>query len=84
MPIYNLKEYSSNYFQTRRNLWFYSKDEATNSNNNIANTNNSKYSKYKAKLLENTVAQPNPNHANGILKNITIAVPLKCLSNFWR
>ena len=36
----------------------------------------------KAKLLENTVAQPNPNQANGILKNPTIIVPLKYLSNF--
>ena len=30
------------------------------------------------------VAQSNPNHANGNLKNATIAVPLKYLSNFWR
>ena len=34
---------------------------------------------YKAKLLENTVAYG----ANGILRNATIAVPLKYLSNFW-
>ena len=40
--------------------------------------------KYKAKLLENTAAQPAPNAANGIFKNATIAVPLKYLSNFWR
>ena len=38
---------------------------------------------YQAKLLGNTVAQAN-NSANGILKSATIAVPLKCLSNFWR
>ena len=35
-------------------------------------------------LLGNTVAQPAPNEANGILKNATIVVPLKYLSNFWR
>ena len=35
---------------------------------------------YKAKLLENTEA----DGANGILKNATIAVSLKTLSNFWR
>ena len=29
-------------------------------------------------------AQPTPNAANGILKNATTAVPLKCLTNFWR
>ena len=40
--------------------------------------------KCKAKLLENTEAQPNPNQANGVLKNTTIAVPLKYLSDFWR
>ena len=39
---------------------------------------------YKAKLLENTVAQPAPNSENGILRNATIALPLKYLSNFWR
>ena len=33
-------------------------------------------------MLGNTVAQPNPNAANGILKNTTIAVPLKYLNNF--
>ena len=36
--------------------------------------------KYKAKLLENAVADGN----NSILKNATIAVPLKYLSNFWQ
>ena len=29
MPMYNLLEYSSNYSETTRSLWFYSKDEAT-------------------------------------------------------
>ena len=36
--------------------------------------------KYKAKLLGNTIA----NGLNRILKDTTIAVPLKYLSNFWR
>ena len=36
------------------------------------------------KLLGNTVAQSAANAANGILRNTTIAVPLKYLSNFWR
>ena len=40
--------------------------------------------KYKAKLFGNTVVQPAPNPANGILRYATIAVPLKYLSNFWR
>ena len=38
---------------------------------------------YKAKLLENIVAHDAQNQANGILKNATLAVPLKYLSNFW-
>ena len=62
----------------------YSKNEVTDFNNNISNTNDFKSSKYKAKLLGNIGAQPNPNNANGILKNAAIAVPLKYLSNFSR
>ena len=56
----------------------------TNFNADISNTNDFKSFKYKAKLLENTVAQPAPNAANGIIKNATLAVPLKYLSNFWK
>ena len=54
------------------------KDETADFNNNIANTDNFKSSRYKFKLLENTVA----DGANGILTNATISVPLKHLSNF--
>ena len=80
MSMYNLIEYSSNYSETTRNLWFYSKDEATNFNADVANDNNFKSFKYKAKLLENTEA----DGVNGILNSATIAVLLKYLSNFWR
>ena len=45
----------------------------------IGNTNCS-----NCKLLKLKVAQTAPNAANGILKNATIAVPLKYLSNFWK
>ena len=69
MPMHNLKEYSSNYSEKKTgSLWFYSKDEATDFNGDIANTNDFKSFKCKAKLLEDTVAQPEPNAANGILK----------------
>ena len=81
MPMYNLIEYSSNYSETTGSLWFYSKDEATDFNADIANDNSFKSFKYKATLLGNTKAQPNPNHANGILKNATVVVSLKYLSN---
>ena len=82
MPMYNLLECSSNYSDTTGSLWFYSKDESTNFNAAIANTNSFKSFKCKAKLVGET--QPTPNQANGILKNATIAVPLEHLKNFWR
>ena len=40
-------------------LWFYSKDQATNFNANIANTYTFKSFEYTAKLLENAVANGN-------------------------
>ena len=73
MPMYNLIEYSWNYSETTRRLWFYSKDETTDF----------KPFKYKAKSLVNTEAQT-ANAANGILKSSTIAMSLRYLSNFWR
>ena len=82
MPMYNLIEYSSNYPETKKHLWIYPKDEATDFDADIAN-NSLKSFKYKTKLLGNTVAKP-ANAANGILKNVITAVPLKYLSNFWR
>ena len=36
--MYNLIEYSPNCSETTGNLWFYSKDEATNFNADIADT----------------------------------------------
>ena len=82
--MYNLIEYNSNHSATKGSLWFYSKDEATDFNADIANDDNFKSFKHKAKLLGNTAGQPAPNATNGILKNKAIAVPLKYLSSFWR
>ena len=65
MPMYSLTECSWNYSETTGSLWFYSKDEATDFNNNIANTDGFKSFKYKAKSL-GIIDQPNPNNANGI------------------
>ena len=56
MPMYNLIQCTSNY----GNLWFYSKDEATNFNADIVNDDNFKSFKYKAKIIGNTA----PNGAN--------------------
>ena len=79
-PMYNLIKYSLNYSETTRSSWFYSKDEATNFNNNIDNDDNFNPCKHKAKLLGKTEA----DNVNGILKSTTISVLLKYLSNFWR
>ena len=77
MPMYNLIEYSSNYFVQKISLWFYSKDEVTIFNADIANDNFKSF-EYKAKLLGNTVADT----ANAILRNTVIALSLKYLSKF--
>ena len=79
MPMHNLIEYCLNYSETTGGLWLYSNDETSDFNNN-----NFKSSRYKAKLLGNTVAEDAPNQANGILKSAAVAVSLKNLSNFWR
>ena len=84
MLMYNLIEYSSNYSEKAGSLWFYSNDKATNFNADIANDDNFKSFKCKAELWGNAAAQPAPNPANRILKNATIAVQLKHLSNLLR
>ena len=40
MPKYNLMKYSSSYSETTESLWFYFKDEPTNFNADIGNSNN--------------------------------------------
>ena len=57
----NFIEYSSNYSETTRTLWFYFKVETTYFCHNFESTDKFKYFKYKVKLLGNTVAQPAPN-----------------------
>ena len=73
MPMDNLLKYSSNYSGTTDSLWFYSKDEATNFDADIADSDNFKSFSYKAKFFGNTVA----DGVNGILRKITTAVSLK-------
>ena len=50
-------QYSSCYSETKHGLQFYSKVEATNFDNDIANTDDYKSLKYKAKLLWDTAIQ---------------------------
>ena len=80
--MYNLIEYSLNSSETTASLWFYSKDETTNFDADIANGNNLNSFECKAELLGNKVAQPNPNNANGIIRNAATTAPLKYLNNF--
>ena len=80
MPIYNLIEL----FRNKGRFMVYSKNEATSFDADVARNNNFKSFEYKAKLLWIIIAQPDPDYPNGILKNATIVVPLKNLSNFWR
>ena len=84
MPMYNLIEYSSNYSETAGSSWFYSNDRATYFNADIANNDNFKSFKYNVEVWANAAAQPAPNAANRILKNATVAVPLKHSSNLLR
>ena len=84
MLMQNLIEYNSNCSATIGSLSFYSKEDAASFGNNIVSTDDFKSFKYKAKLLEDKAAQPNPNHANIVLENERTAVPLSYLNNFWR
>ena len=72
-------EYSSNYFEITGGLLFFSKDEATNFDADIAKNcnNNCKSFKYKAILSGNTKVQLNSNQANRTFEIAKIAVPLK-------
>ena len=76
MRIYNLIEYSDNYFDTSGSLWDFKRDEIVN-NANVTNDDNSPSFKYKASIIDNT-------ENNGTKNGVKIAVPLKYLSNFWR
>ena len=71
--MYSLTECSSSYSDTTGSLWFNSKYEDSKFNADISNNNAFKSFENEAKLSDNT-----------ILKNATMAVPLKYLTNFWR
>ena len=69
--MYNLIEYSDNYWKTSGGLWQYYKDEP---NDNLAD---SESFKSKVKITGKT-----PDDGN--TKDVEIIVPLKHLSNYWR
>ena len=71
MPMYNLIEYSNNYWKTIGSSWQYYKDEP---NDNLAN---SESFKSKVKITGSTPA-------GGNTKDVKIIAPLNYLSNFWK
>ena len=75
IPMYNLIEYSDNYFDTSGNLWNFKRDEIERDVD--LTIDNASSFKYKANLIGNT-------ENNGMKNGVKIAVPLKYLSNFWR
>ena len=83
IPMYSLIEYDSNNFETTGSLQFYSKVKQLILMQTllmiiILSILKIRLNYYGTKLLNLLQA------ANGILKNTTIAVPFKYLSNFWR
>ena len=90
-PMYNLLEYSKNYRKTMGSLYNYYRYELTNDgNDNFTSRNvvNSEAFKYKNKIAGNTYnvnagAQGYDVNKNGTQK-VELAIPLKCLGNFWR
>ena len=83
MPMYNLIEYSDIYSDTSGSLCQFKRDEQSINNMepfiDITAENSSSF-KHKPNLIGNTVI----DGANSKNEGVKIAVPLKCLSNFWR
>ena len=52
-PVYNLIEYSDNYFDTSGSFWDFKRDDIVN-NANVTNDDNAPSFKYKANLIGNT------------------------------
>ena len=84
MPMYNLLKYSKNYEKTSGSLFNYYRDEPKEHTIGVGNyavnisIRNSKSFDYKAKIVGSL--------ADGELErqDVTIAIPLKYLGNFWR
>ena len=82
MPMYNLLEYSKNYWKTTGSLWNYYRDKPNSSagseNNNVSySIKDSKYFDYKTSIT---------GELEGIntSKDVETFMPFKHLNNFWR
>ena len=71
MPMYDLIEYSNNYFTKSGSLQWYFRDRPN------ATIRDSGWFKFKARIIGRT-------HCAGYTKNVVIAVLLKYFSNIWR
>ena len=71
MPMYNLTEYSDNYYDTSRGLWQFKRDEIEGHGDGDGNHISNNSYNYKSSLIKNT-------------NSVKIALPLKYLSNFER
>ena len=84
MPIYNLLEYSKNHEKTSGSLFNYYRDEPSEitvgAGNNAINISirNSKSFNYKTEITGSLDAGEDEK------EDVTIAIPLKYLGNFWR
>ena len=75
MPMYNLLEYSSYYSDTTGSLWVFFRKMKQLIMMLIL---------FMIMLLNLSSMKDEADGSNGILKNTTITVPLKYLSNFWK
>ena len=75
--MYNLIEYSDNYFDTAGSVWSFKWDEIDDYEGNVTNDDNVPSFKYKGSNIGNTEAGESK-------KEVKVAVRLKYLSNFWR
>ena len=84
MPMYNLLEYSENYEKTSGSLFNYYRDQPSEitigAGNNAINISirNSKSFDYKTEIAGSLDADEDEK------EDVTIAIPLKYLGNFWR
>ena len=84
IPMYNLLEYSKNYEKTSGSLFNYYRDEASETTKGVGNNainisiRNSKSFDYKTEIIGSL------NAGEDEKEDLTIAIPLKYLGNFWR
>ena len=83
MPMYNLLEYSKNYRKTTGSLFNYHRDEP-NSGTEGDGANAINYSMKDSNSFNYKASITGELEGNNTEKDTEIAIPLKCLSNFWR